>query len=260
MRRLGLIVPALFLASALACGGGSSAPATPAAPAAPVVDPATAGSITASVAFEGAPPPVEMVRLDADSKCVAANGASERPAESILLGPPLNSDKPLPALQNVFVYVKDGLGNLKFPVPSEPVVLDQQKCRYTPRVLGIRVGQPLTVRNSDPLLHNVRSDGKINTPFNMGEPLQGVSFDRTFTTSEVMVPFKCDVHAWMNAWVGVLDHPFFGTTSVNGQVSLSGLPPGTYTIEAWHETLGTKTATVTIAAKESKDVSFTFAR
>ena len=217
------------------------------------MDPATAGSITATVNFDGAPPPVEMVRLDADGKCVTANGAAERPAESIVLG----DGK---ALQNVFVYVKDGLGTFAFPLPTEPVVLDQEKCRYTPRVLGVRVGQPLTVRNSDPLLHNVRSDGKINTPFNMGEPLQGVSFNRTFTTSEVMVPFKCDVHAWMNAWVGVLDHPFFGTTGANGQVLLKGLPPGTYTIEAWHEKLGTKTESVTIAAKETRDVRFTFAR
>jgi hypothetical protein len=253
MRRLALLASLFFLASTLACGGGSSAPATPPAPTAPAVDPATAGSITASVTFDGAPPAVEMVRLDADGKCVTANGAAERPAESIVLG----DGK---ALQNVFVYVKDGLGNFSFPIPTEPVLLDQEKCRYTPRVLGIRVGQPLAIRNGDPLLHNVRSDGKINTPFNMGQPLQGVSVNRTFTTREVMVPFKCDVHAWMNAWVGVLDHPYFGTTAASGQVQLKGLPPGTYTIEAWHEQLGTKTETVTIAAKESKDVSFTFAR
>lgn len=194
-----------------------------------------------------------MIRLDADSKCVAANGTSERATESIVLG----EGK---ALQNVFIYVKDGLGNYAFPVPTEPVLLDQEKCRYTPRVVGVRVGQPLAVRNSDALLHNVRSDGKINQPFNMGEPLQGMSFNRTFSTREVMVPFKCDVHAWMNAWVGVLEHPFFGTTGANGQVSLKGLPPGTYTIEAWHETLGTRTQPITLAAKESKDVHFTFAR
>ena len=260
MRSFGLIATALFLATTLACGGGSSAPAAPPAASAPTVDPATAGSITATVSFDGAPPPVKMVRLDADSKCVTANGAAERPAESIVLGPQITTDKPQHPLQNVFVYVKDGLGKFSFPLPTEPVVLDQEKCRYTPRVLGIRVGQPLSIRNSDPLLHNVRSDGKINTPFNMGEPLQGMSFNRTFTTSEVMVPFKCDVHAWMNAWVGVLDHPFYGTTGANGEVQLKGLPPGTYTIEAWHETLGTKTETVTIAAKETRDVSFTFAR
>jgi len=140
------------------------------------------------------------------------------------------------------------------------VLLDQQKCWYTPRVLGVRVGQPVSIRNSDPLLHNVATHSKINTPFNMGEPLQNVSFNRTFSTREVMVPVRCDVHAWMNAWIGVLDHPYFGTTGPSGQVDLKNVPPGTYTIEAWHETLGTKTAQVTLGAKESKDVSITFVR
>lgn len=247
------MVPTCLLSAALACGGGQTAPATPASTVAAAVDASTAGTITATVLFAGARPAVSMVRLDGDAKCVAENGAAERPAESIVLGED-------PALQNVFVYVKDGLGNLTFPIPTEPVVLDQQKCRYVPRVFGIRVGQPLEVHNSDPLLHNVRSAGKINQPFNMGEPVKGVSFTRTFTTSEVMVPFRCDVHAWMQAWAGVLTHPFFGVTGTDGRVSLAGLPPGTYTVEAWHEELGTRESTVTIAAKETKDVQFTFVR
>ena len=194
-----------------------------------------------------------MMRLDGDPKCVSENGGSQRADESLVVGE--NQ-----ALQNVFVYVKDGLGAFGFPVPTEPVVLDQDKCRYTPRVLGVRVGQPLSIRNSDPLLHNVRANATINQPFNMSTPLEGVSFTRTFATREVMVPFKCDVHAWMTAYVGVLDHPYFGTTAPDGKVVLGNLPPGTYTIEAWHETLGAKTQQVTIAAKESKDVNFTFAR
>jgi plastocyanin len=194
-----------------------------------------------------------MIRLDGDSKCVAQNGVSERAAEELVLGEGQS-------LQNVFVYVKDGLGNYVFPVPKGPAVLDQQKCRYTPRVFGIRAGQALSVLNSDPLLHNVRADPTINQPFNMGQPLQGVSFTRTFATREVMVPFKCDVHAWMRAWVGVLDHPFFGVSDAAGRVSLSGLPPGTYTIDAWHETLGTKSQQVAVGAKETKDVAFTFTR
>ena len=194
-----------------------------------------------------------MMRLDGDPKCVSENGGSERADESIVVGE--NQ-----ALQNVFVYVKDGLGAFGFPVPTAPVVLDQDKCRYEPRVLGVRVGQPLSIRNSDPLLHNVRANGTINQPFNMSTPLEGVSFTRTFATREVMVPFKCDVHAWMTAYLGVLDHPYFGTTAPDGKVVLGNLPPGTYTLEAWHEALGAKTQQVTIAAKESKDVTFTFAR
>jgi len=219
----------------------------------PTVDPATAAAITASVSFEGAPPAPAMIRIDGDPKCVAENGASERPSESIVLG---NGQ----SLQNVFVYVKDGLGNHAFPIPSDPVVLDQQKCRYTPHVLGVRVGQRLSIRNSDPLLHNVRAEGKINQPFNMSTPLQGMSFDRTFATREVMVPVRCDVHNWMSAWIGAIDHPFFGVTGADGRVALTGLPPGDYTIEAWHEELGTKTQQITVGRKESKDVSFTFSR
>ena len=217
------------------------------------MDPATAGTVTAVVKFEGAVPAPKMMRLDGDPKCVSENGAAERADESLVVG-----DNQ--ALHNVFVYVKDGLGAFGFPVPTEPVVLDQDKCRYTPRVLGVRVGQPLSIRNSDPLLHNVRANPTINQPFNMSTPLEGVSFTRTFATREVMVPFKCDVHAWMTAYVGALDHPYFGTTAPDGKVVLGNLPPGTYTIEAWHETLGARTEQVTIAAKESKDVAFTFAR
>lgn len=252
MRRVSLPATVLLLAAALACGDKPEAPPATPAPA-PAVDPATAATITASVVFEGTPPPAAMVRIDADSRCVAEYGAAQRPAESLVLG----EDQ---ALQNVFVYVKDGLPPLTFPVPTEPVVLDQQKCRYVPRVFGIRVGQPLEIRNSDPLLHNVRSDGQINQPFNMGQPVQGTTFTKTFTTGEVMLPFRCDVHGWMNAWAGVLDHPFFGVSGPAGQVTLAGLPPGTYTIEAWHEELGTRTAQVTIGAKESRDVRFAFAR
>jgi hypothetical protein len=243
-------VSVLVLVVSMACGNSTPLPAMPAGPA---VDPATAGTVTATVKFEGTPPTPAMMRLDGDPKCVAENGASERADESLVVGQ--NQ-----ALQNVFVYVKDGLGAYGFPIPAEPVVLDQDKCRYTPRVLGLRAGQPLSIKNSDPLLHNVRANGTINQGFNMSTPLEGVSFQRTFATKEVMVPFKCDVHGWMTAFVGVLDHPYFGTTAPDGTVVLGNLPPGTYTIEAWHETLGTRTQQVTIAAKESKDVAFTFAR
>jgi hypothetical protein len=252
MRFLGIPSAVGLLAFALACGGEKATP-PPATPAGPSVDPATAGTITAAVKFEGAVPAPEMIVLTGDPKCVSENGAPQRPDEKIVVG-----DNQ--ALQNVFVYVKDGLGNYAYPLPTEPVVLNQDKCRYTPRVLGVRVGQPLRIENSDPLLHNVRSNAVINQGFNKSTPIEGMKFDHVFSTKEVMVPFKCDVHGWMTAFVGVLDHPYFGTTAQDGKVVLGNLPPGTYTIEAWHESLGTKTQQVTIAAKESKDVSFTYSR
>jgi hypothetical protein len=124
----------------------------------------------------------------------------------------------------------------------------------------VRVGQPLHIRNGDPLLHNVRSDSEVNQPFNQGQPVQGMVFAHTFTTREVMVPVKCDVHAWMRASIGALEHPYFVVTGAAGEFSLRDVPPGTYTLEAWHEALGTIEQTITVAAKESRDVELTFAR
>ena len=165
------------------------------------------------------------------------------------------------ALQNVFVYVKDGLGSFGFPIPSEPVVLDQDKCRYTPRVLGVRVGQPLQIRNSDPLLHNVRVERRHQPG------LQQVDAARR---RELQAHVRdAGSHGAVQVRRARLDDARTSACSIirtsaptapDGKVVLGNLPPGTYTIEAWHETLGTKTQQVTIAAKESKDVSFTFAR
>ena len=161
-------------------------------------------------------------------------------------------------LANVFVYIKDGLGNFSYDAPSGPMTIDQHGCRYHPHVFGIRVGQELDIVNSDPTLHNIHALPKSNSEFNTGQPIQGMKTMHMFNAKEVMVPFKCDVHGWMNAYIGVLDHPFFGVTDADGKFSLKGVPPGTYTIEAWHEKGGTQTAMVTIGAKETKPANFTF--
>lgn len=192
-----------------------------------------------------------MIRLDSDPNCVKLAQGEERRTEYFVMGP----DN---ALQNVFVYVKEGLAPSLYPVPREPVVIDQQKCRYVPRVLGVQVGQELAIRNSDPLMHNVQASGAINEPFNLGQPFSGIESKRTFTTREVMVPFKCNVHNWMRAYIGVLEHPFFAVSDGSGRFSIAKLPPGTYTIEAWHERLGTSTQQVTVGAQETRDIAFTF--
>ena len=142
--------------------------------------------------------------------------------------------------------------------PTEPAQIDQKECRYHPHVFGMRVGQPLEIINSDPTLHNIHAMAKNNREFNNGQPIQGMKTVHTFTAAEVMVPFKCDVHGWMNAYVGVLDHPYFAVTDASGTFSLPALPPGTYTIEAWHEKLGTTTQSVTLGPNETKEISFTF--
>jgi plastocyanin len=254
MTRLSLAVCAAA-ALVIACGGGSqnqqqtSAPAATPAPATAAVDAATAATVTGKVKFEGTPPAPQPIKLSSDPYCQKANPGLTTETEVV------SGDG---AVSNVFVYVKDGLGGRTFPAPSQPVVLDQKGCHYTPHVLGIQVGQPLQIVNSDDTLHNVHGLPMVNKEFNQGQPIQGMKMTHTFSTKEVMVPFKCDVHGWMNAWIGVLDHPYYAVTSTDGSFSLKGLPPGTYTIEAWHEKLGTQTQTVTVAGKESKDVQFTF--
>ncbi|OFW15249.1 MAG: hypothetical protein A3F70_12850 [Acidobacteria bacterium RIFCSPLOWO2_12_FULL_67_14] len=251
---MGPLLSAVFVASVLtvACGGGSqeSAAPPPPAPTENPVDPATAGNVTGRVAFAGTPPKPALLRMDSDPNCAGEGGSATE--ESVVVGDG-------GALRNVFVYVKDGLGSLRFPIPSTPVLLDQKGCRYIPHVLGAQVGQTVEVLNSDPTLHNVHAVPGSNDEFNTGQPLPGMKHTHRFSVSEVMVPFKCDVHPWMRAYVGVLDHPFFAVTGPDGSFTLSGLPPGTYTIEAWHETLGRQTQTVTVAAKETADVMFSFA-
>jgi plastocyanin len=211
------------------------------------VDAATAGSIAGAIKLEGTPPPNPSINMGSDPYCMKL-GAASTPTFVVSNG----------GLQNVFVYVKDGLGTLKFPVPATPVVLDQQGCSYMPRVVGIQVGQSLDIVNSDDTLHNVHALPMVNREFNRGQSLKGLKSTTVFTAPEVMVPFKCDVHRWMNAWVGVVEHPFYAVSGEGGAFELKGLPPGTYTIEAWHEKLGTQTQSVTIGAKESKSIAFTF--
>jgi hypothetical protein len=241
---------ALAAAVALAaCSNSSSDPAP--AGAAKAADPAGTATITGRILIDGSVPPGEIIRLDGDPKCVELAAGEPRRTEYVVAG----DDN---SLQNVFVYVKEGLPRRMYPVPAEPVVLDQEKCRYVPRVLGIQVGQQLTVRNSDPLLHNVRTEGAINEPFDVGTPVKGMEVNRTFATREVMVPVKCNVHSWMHAYIGVLEHPFFAVSDASGRFSIPRLPAGTYTIEIWHERLGTQTQQVTVADHDTKDLSFTY--
>jgi plastocyanin len=262
MRLRNAVCGCLGLALALAtvaCGGGEAPkPAdTTAAPAAAAgggggkVDPATAGDVKGAVTLDGAAPKNDAIKMNADPVCVKQNSTPQF-QETYTVGADGKS------LANVFVYVKDGLGNYQYDPPAGTAQIDQKNCRYHPHVFGMRVGQTLEIVNSDPTLHNIHALPKGNQEFNTGQPIQGMKTTHTFSNKEVMVPFKCDVHGWMNAYVGVLDHPYYATTDESGKFELKGLPPGTYTIEAWHEKLGATTQSVTLGSKESKDVNFTF--
>jgi len=213
------------------------------------VDQSTASTIAGRVTVEGQLPPNPRIRMDGDPVCARAHkdgvDAETYVSENGGLG-------------NVFVYVKDGLGKYYFDVPSQPVTLDQEGCTYKPHVFGVRVGQNLEVLNSDPTAHTVHAMPNTNQEFNFSQPIQRQKDTRFFTAPEVMVRFKCDMHNWMSAYAGVLDHPYFAVTSPGGQFELKDVPPGTYTIDAWHEKLGTQTQSVTVGEKASKDITFTF--
>jgi plastocyanin len=255
MRSRSLWIGALGLGLAVAigaCGGGSKESSAPTeSGGGQKVDAATAGDINGVVSFEGTAPKNEPIKMNADPVCV-----KENPTPQTQETYEVDNGK----LGNVFVYVKDGLGNYSFDPPpaTATVTIDQKGCRYHPHVFGLRVGQELTILNSDPTLHNIHALPKGNKEFNTGQPIQGMKMVHKFENKEVMVPFKCDVHGWMNAYVGVLDHPYFAVTDKDGKFSLKGLPPGTYTIEAWHEKGGAQTAMVTLGAKETKEANFTF--
>jgi plastocyanin len=163
-------------------------------------------------------------------------------------------------MANVILWVSKGLPAGKtFPAPKTPVVLDQKGCQYLPHATGIMVGQPYRILNSDGILHNVHTLPKINTSFNRAMPGASKEATTTFAKPEPIFQIKCDVHPWMSAYIGVFEHPFFAATSTDGKFTISGLDAGTYVISAWHERLGTQTASVTVGGTDTKTQDFKFA-
>lgn len=244
---------ALLLILVLTLAACSPAP-TPAAPAPAAggkrVDSATAGSVTGRITFTGQAPKPELLRMGKDAACVAGAGPNPQ-SDAVLVG----TDG---GLKNVFVYVKTTFDEYTFDTPTQAITMDQKGCMYAPRVFGVRVGQPIEILNSDATVHNVHALPMQNQEFNESQPRAGMRTTKIFTVPEVMVRFKCDFHGWMAAHVGVMSHPFFAVTDATGAFDLKGLPPGTYTIEAWHETFGTRTQQVTIAAGSQQSVMLAF--
>ncbi len=199
---------------------------------------ATAAEISGKVTLTGTPPPEKPIALDAQ-----CGKLQEKPITTrhYVVG----ADK---GLGNVFVYVKEGAKAT--PATGKGPTLDQVGCEYNPYVMGVQAGQAFDVKNSDSVLHNVHTLPKNNKEKNVGQPVKGMVTPFTFDNPEVLVKFKCDVHPWMFAYVGVCDHPYFAVTDKDGNFKISGLPAGDYTIEAFHLKAGAKTEKVTVGGDD----------
>jgi hypothetical protein len=235
---LSLVIAAIALLMFSLPGRVSAAPASP-----------DASSLTGQVKFEGAAPKPTRIDMSADPVCSKAHPTSAT-TEDIVVG----ADG---GLANVVVYISDGLTSHNFEPPPQPAVFEQKGCQYKPHVLAMQASQKLDVVNSDETTHNIHPSPNNNREWNMTQP-HGVPIEQTFAREEIAIPVKCNVHPWMRGYIAVFKHPYFSVTDKNGSFDLKDLPPGTYTITAWQEKLGTQTQKVTVGTGEAKTLSFTF--
>jgi hypothetical protein len=209
-----------------------------------------AAEITGKVTLKGTPPPERKIEFDATCGKLHTEAKTTR---HFLVAPD-------GGLANVFVYLKTGPAGKTYETPTDVPVLDQVNCIYEPYVSGVMVNQKFKIRNSDPLMHNVHAMPKAagNKEFNIGQPVKDMTTEKSFASPEVLVRFKCDVHPWMFAYIGVLDHPYFAVTDKDGKFKLPGdLPAGTYTLVAYHLKAGEGSQEITVAAGDKKEVNFT---
>lgn len=221
--------------------------------------------IKGKVTFDGTPPKMKALAIQGDNHCVQAHTKPEADQGTIVYAKDGNT------IPYVFVYAKSGVKG-KYTAPTAPVVIDQKGCMYHPHIFGMIAGQPIDIKNSDSTNHNIHSLAKKNPTFNFAQSQQGMvknlTGKDTFTREEIMVKIKCDVHAWMSSYVGVLTHPFFDVTKSHeddggdkakrGTFEIKELPAGEYDIEAWHETFGTMTQKVAVKDGETKEIEFKF--
>jgi plastocyanin len=219
----------------------ATAPAAAATP----IDPATVATVSGIVKFDGAPPKAAMIDMSQDPACKGQNTA-----ENIVVSGG--------NLANVFVFVKEGLGNRTFDVPKEPVLVDQQGCRYHPHTLGVIAGQTVRIINSDPTTHNIHPTPKDNREWNESQAPKSAPLEKVFTREEILLPVKCNQHPWMRMFINVVKNPFFAVSGPDGKFEIKGLPPGDYTLAFVQEKLGEQDVKVTLAAKDSKTVDVSF--
>ena len=235
-----------------ACGGGGGGGGDTAGGAAPEaaaqIDPATVGMISGMVNFAGEVPAMTPLDMSREEDCAAGYGGDGPMSLNVLTSGG--------GLANVFVYLSDGVSG--GPAASGSAALNQEHCRYAPHVFGVQLGQNIAITNSDNLLHNINASPTENRGFNISQPRAGITSNQSFNVAEVMVPVRCDVHGWMNAYIGVVDHPYFATSDATGNFSIANVPAGTYTMTAWHEEYGTMTTSVTVAAQATAEVAFDY--
>ena len=209
-----------------------------------------AAAVSGKVLFEGTASEAEQLDMAADPTCAALHPGGLNSEEVVV--------NPNRTLKNVFVYVKSGLEGQVFDPPKEAVLLNQEGCHYVPHVFGVQAGQSIEILNSDATLHNVHAVATVNKEFNLGMPIQGMKLKKTFDKPEVMAKFKCDVHPWMSAYAGVVDHPFFSVTNEEGVFEIKDLPPGDYVLESWHEKYGSQTQSISVGQEDLSDISFQY--
>jgi len=196
------------------------------------------GTIEGHVRLDGTPPGNRVIRMAMDPRCAEITQGQMVIQAEVLADREGN-------LANVFAYLEGDLPSL--PPSSEPVTIHQRGCIYEPRVAGVQIGQPFIVASRDDLVHNVHTSSRAGNEFNVGQPRAGSSDEFELTGSEVMMRIGCDIHRWMVAYVGVLDHPYFAVSSADGSFQIANIPPGTYTLHTWHEVYGEHTETVEVA-------------
>ncbi len=222
------------------------------APSAPTKTPdlSQTGALKGKVIYEGPPPAAKMISVKGNPECAVLHPGGNVASEELVV----NGGN----LQNVFVYVKEGLEGYSFEPPAVPVTIENKTCVYVPHVSGLQVNQPVILLNQDPTLHNIHSYSKNSKPWNLGLPFQGMKQTKKFEAPEVMVTLKCDVHPWMIGYVGVLPHPYFAVSDASGEFEIKNLPPGEYMLEAWHEKLGVQSQKIKIEPQETKSISLSF--
>ena len=214
------------------------------------VDPLTAGSISGMIRYIGKKPLLKKIDMSGDPACVETHHGNALD-ESLVV-----SSKG--GLANAFVYVKSGLEGKAFATPPTPVAIDQNGCWFRPRVLGIQTNQALQITNSDPVTHSIHPMAQINREWNHSQGAGEPPLARKFARPEFMIHVKCNIHSWMQAYIGVVDSPYFAVSGEDGSYRIGNLPPGTYTVAIWQERLGTQERQVTVAPHSNTQADVTF--